>query len=183
MAIYDPQVSEQQMMLDLQSANPTKDVKDSVTVYQDATSACVDACAIAIMTEWDHFKTDHIPLPIEKPVMLQKKPSIPIETEDSSDNSEHSSSSASSDAGSAAESETLRDCSSFSPISAPDSDAQELGHKKPQSERADWHRIAGVMRRPRLVFDGRNVVDPQRLAGLGFRVECIGKAGARQARW
>lgn len=185
-AIYDPQVSEVQMLHDLQSANPTKNVKDNVTVYQDATSACADACAIAIMTEWDHFKTDHLPMPVEAPVVLQKRPSIPshvAHTEDPSDGSEHSS--ASSDAGSGNESEAAamsRESSIASPISAPDADAQEVGHK-PQSGRVDWHRIAGVMRRPRLVFDGRNVTDAGRLAGLGFRVECIGKAGARHARW
>lgn len=194
-AIYDPQVSEQQMLHDLQSANPTKNVKDSITVYQDAESACADACAIAIMTEWDHFKTNHIPLPTAAPVMLQKRPSIPAQialpaAEDPSEFTEHSSS-ASSDAGSgsgmeseAAVTSMSRESDATSPISAPDTEAQELGvgHKLPPG-RVDWHRIAGVMRRPRLVFDGRNVVDPQRLAGLGFRVECIGKAGARQARW
>lgn len=64
-----------------------------------------------------------------------------------------------------------------SPLSTPPSETALEG--KPGQERVNWSRIAQVMRRPRLVFDGRNVVDAQRLASLGFRVECIGKAGAR----
>lgn len=43
-------------------------------------------------------------------------------------------------------------------------------------ERVEWERVAGVMRRPMFVFDGRNVVDRGALEALGFRVEGIGKA-------
>jgi UDPglucose 6-dehydrogenase len=52
--------------------------------------------------------------------------------------------------------------------------ADALDH--PNAERIDWQRIATVVRRPRLVFDGRNVVDCQKLARLGFIVENVGKA-------
>lgn len=45
--------------------------------------------------------------------------------------------------------------------------------------RIDWRLIADLMTRPMFVFDGRNVVDPGKLGELGFRVECIGKAGYR----
>ena len=48
--------------------------------------------------------------------------------------------------------------------------------KQSNVERIDWQRIATVVRRPRLVFDGRNVVDGQKLARLGFTVENVGKA-------
>ena len=84
--------------------------------------------------------------------------------------SDHSS--ASSDAGS-----DSPEGSQSTTISTPPSEDALEG--KPGSERVNWSRIASVMRRPRLVFDGRNVVDAQRLASLGFKVECIGKAGAR----
>jgi len=39
----------------------------------------------------------------------------------------------------------------------------------------DWNHIARIMRRPMFVFDGRNVVDAERLRQLGFCVEGIGK--------
>lgn len=173
-AIYDPQVSEQQIFNDLQSANPTSNIKDSITIYKDAVSACSDACAIAILTEWDQFKTDLIPEPKPQPEVLNKAPVAQLRalTVDEGIISDHSS--ASSDAGS--ESPEMNG-SHTTPLSTPP--AEEALEGKPGSERVNWSRIASVMRRPRLVFDGRNVVDAQRLASLGFRVECIGKAGAR----
>ena len=45
--------------------------------------------------------------------------------------------------------------------------------------RVDWLRTGQVMRRPKLIFDGRNVVEPEALAKLGFKVECIGKPKRR----
>lgn len=57
---------------------------------------------------------------------------------------------------------------------------RDSGHGRKTEERAqrkvDWTRVAELMRRPMFVFDGRNVVDIGALEGLGFRVECIGKA-------
>ncbi|KAM7184385.1 putative UDP-glucose 6-dehydrogenase [Naviculisporaceae sp. PSN 640] len=43
------------------------------------------------------------------------------------------------------------------------------------SETVDWVEVAGMMNEPRWVFDGRNVVDPLELQGLGFRVRGIGR--------
>lgn len=173
-AIYDPQVSEKQIIADLQSVNPEKNVKDSITVYPDAVSACSDACAIAILTEWDQFKTDLIPEPRHQPEVLHKAPAVQLQALAAHDAPASDLSSASSDAGS--ESPEANGVHA-SPLSTPPSEAALEG--KPGSERVNWSRIASVMRRPRLVFDGRNVVDAQRLASLGFKVECIGKAGAR----
>lgn len=172
-AIYDPQVSENQIIHDLQSANPDKNIKDSITIYPDAVSACSDACAIAILTEWDQFKTDLIPAPKSQPpapVPQLRNLTLEDSTATSSDLS-----SASSDAGS--ESPEMSAAHASTPLSTPPTEDALEG--KPGSERVNWSRIASVMRRPRLVFDGRNVVDAQRLASLGFKVECIGKAGAR----
>jgi UDPglucose 6-dehydrogenase len=170
-AIFDPQVSEQTIYNDLQAANPTTNIKDSITIYNDALSACTDACAIAILTEWDQFKTDLIPEPVPQPTLLAKTPVAQITAEDNIV-SDHSS--ASSDAGS--DTPESNGSQSTTLTTPPSEDALE---GKPGSERVNWSRIASVMRRPRLVFDGRNVVDAQKLASLGFKVECIGKAGAR----
>ncbi|KAI9723641.1 MAG: hypothetical protein M1812_000941 [Candelaria pacifica] len=45
------------------------------------------------------------------------------------------------------------------------------------NERLDWSRIAKGMKKPMFVFDGRNILDADKLEKLGFRVEAIGKAG------
>lgn len=173
-AIFDPQVSEQTIYNDLQAANPTMNIKDSITIYQDAVSACSDACAIAILTEWDQFKTDLIPEPTPQPEILQKSPVAQIRASTAAeDNMASDHSSASSDAGSESPESTGTQSTT---LSTPSEHALE---GKPGSERVNWSRIASVMRRPRLVFDGRNVVNPPKLASLGFKVECIGKAGAR----
>lgn len=44
-------------------------------------------------------------------------------------------------------------------------------------EKMDWSLVAQVMRRPMFVFDGRNIVDAEKLRQLGFWVEGIGKPG------
>lgn len=58
-AVYDPKVSEQQILGDLnylQSRSETKNA-ELVTVFDNAYDCCKGAHAIAIMTEWDEFKT------------------------------------------------------------------------------------------------------------------------------
>lgn len=44
-------------------------------------------------------------------------------------------------------------------------------------QKVDWAHVASVMKKPMYVFDGRNIVDNEKLEKLGFRVEGIGKAG------
>ena len=41
----------------------------------------------------------------------------------------------------------------------------------------DWSRIERLVRRPRLVFDGRNVVNREVLEQIGFQVYSVGSAG------
>ncbi|KAL8986551.1 MAG: hypothetical protein Q9205_000066 [Flavoplaca limonia] len=53
----------------------------------------------------------------------------------------------------------------------------EVAHKGATPTRLDWARIASGMRKPRFVFDGRNILDHSKLEALGFRVEAIGKRG------
>ena len=45
--------------------------------------------------------------------------------------------------------------------------------------RLNWARISESMRKPKYVFDGRNMLDHKGLEDLGFRVEAIGKASRR----
>lgn len=51
-AIYDPQVTEEQMRRDLKLPEDSK----AVTISTDAYEACKDAHAVLILTEWDAFK-------------------------------------------------------------------------------------------------------------------------------
>lgn len=51
-AIYDPQVTEEQMRRDLNLPEDSK----AVTISTDAYEACKDAHAVLILTEWDAFK-------------------------------------------------------------------------------------------------------------------------------
>lgn len=39
----------------------------------------------------------------------------------------------------------------------------------------DWSRVMGLMQKPAFVFDGRRVLDVEKLEKLGFHVESIGK--------
>lgn len=163
-AIYDPQVSEKQIFADLSYDHPAAVVRENVTVYSDAISACEDASAIVILTEWDQFKTDQIPLPVNghgvngtntTPKMVRAYTA----------------------GGTLEQSPTEDDSLNGGSILPP---RPTSGHGLELSPaRVDWPTIASVMRKPKLLFDGRNVVDPARLASLGFKVECIGKPGNR----
>ena len=66
MAIFDPKVTESQIMKDLACSkfewdHPTSTAKvvkpaDNVTVFKDPYEACKDSHAICVMTEWEEFK-------------------------------------------------------------------------------------------------------------------------------
>ncbi|HIB36698.1 UDP-glucose 6-dehydrogenase [Mesonia sp.] len=58
-AVYDPKVSEEQIYADVDYLNTrsSEENREGITVYEDPYEACKDAHAIAILTEWDEFKT------------------------------------------------------------------------------------------------------------------------------
>lgn len=146
LAVYDPQVKEDQIYKDLEADQPA--ARTQVTVEKDGLSACVGACAVIILTEWNMFKTDRLSTSEEDAVAGH-------DTSSSSDSGvdieEH-------EAGDSAK-EALN----------------EISRVEKDDTRLDWRRIAGVVKRPRLVFDGRNIVEPHKLDELGFRVSSIGK--------
>jgi len=57
--VYDPKVSEVQIQYDLNYLATRTSVQNAqgVQVFQDPYAACKDVHAIAILTEWDEFKT------------------------------------------------------------------------------------------------------------------------------
>lgn len=97
--VYDPKVKAEQMYADLDYLNKRDENKnrEKLTVANDPYSACKDAHAIAILTEWDEFKE------------------------------------------------------------------------------YDWQRIYDGMMKPAFVFDGRNILDKEKLEDIGFEYYCIGK--------
>lgn len=58
-AVYDPKVTEKQILFDLDYLHSRTEAenRDGVEVFEDPYEACKDAHAIAILTEWDVFKT------------------------------------------------------------------------------------------------------------------------------
>lgn len=100
--VYDPKVEAQQIYSDLDYLNTRSSQENSslVTSVSDPYEACKDAHAVAVLTEWDEFKT------------------------------------------------------------------------------YDWQKIYDNMLKPAWVFDGRNVVDTEKLKAIGFRVYAIGKSNA-----
>jgi len=162
--IYDPQVREEQIWQDFKDTNSDiQAVKDTVTVCSSAYEACADAQAIVIVTEWDEFsnKSPRAPLAMSSgnaktasPVTNGRPAKRTMGQENISNGlSNGSSKQSNGTTATAVAGERLR-------------------------ARLDWAHIASIMRRPRFVFDGRNVVDPQKLEELGFWVECIGKASS-----
>lgn len=55
--VYDPKVSEQQIYQDLEDleTRSPEEIRERVKVVKDPYEACLDAHAIAILTEWDEF--------------------------------------------------------------------------------------------------------------------------------
>ncbi|KAI9712174.1 MAG: UDP-glucose 6-dehydrogenase 1 [Chrysothrix sp. TS-e1954] len=106
LTIYDPQVSERQILQDLKTYVQSRDlldVEDMVRVCPTPYEACAGVHAVVILTEWDEFRTS-------------------------------------------------------------------------RADSVDWQRLASGMVRPAFVFDGRNVVEANKLERLGLRVESIGNA-------
>lgn len=98
-AVYDPKVEEDTIYNDLNylGTRAAEQNKTGVCVYQDPYEACKDAHAIAVLTEWDEFKT------------------------------------------------------------------------------YDWEKIYQNMKKPAFIFDGRNILDSNKLKQIGFVFQSIGR--------
>ena len=58
-AVYDPKVEKEQILNDLNylETRPEGENESNITSFDDAYEACKDSHAIAVLTEWDEFKT------------------------------------------------------------------------------------------------------------------------------
>ena len=182
-AIYDPQVKADQIWKELvDDGGNLANLTQQVTVCKTAYNACAGADAVVILTEWDEFSNKIKPAAVQPPSPTPK-PS-PIRSSNAS----------------AVES-TLgfpEKCGLISPPVSPRKFYSENVHSASASfakrrlqciesaaaemssndDRLDWARIAKGMRKPMFVFDGRNILDADKLESLGFRVEAIGHASA-----
>ena len=97
-AVYDPKVPEKKILADMDylETRSSEANKKGITVFDAPYETCKNAHAIAILTEWDEFKT------------------------------------------------------------------------------YDWQKIYDGMQKPAFVFDGRNVLDREKLTEIGFVYQCIG---------
>ncbi|KAI5795537.1 UDP-glucose/GDP-mannose dehydrogenase family, NAD binding domain-containing protein [Geopyxis carbonaria] len=76
-SIYDPQVSESQIWMDLTEPGITDDLTDlqkQVSIAQDSYEACADADAVVVCTEWDEFRNTQ--LDYQKVYDNMKKPAF-----------------------------------------------------------------------------------------------------------
>ena len=71
-AIYDPKVDAEQIVRDLRVEHSAETVNERVSVCKDAYSACTDACAVVVLTEWDevHRPQPHLPSQISPKLTL-----------------------------------------------------------------------------------------------------------------
>lgn len=97
-ALFDPKVEQKQVLSDLNylDTRQPEENANSITTFQNPYEACADAHAIAILTEWDEFKT------------------------------------------------------------------------------YDWQKIYDSMLKPAFVFDGRNLLDAEKMRAIGFVYQSIG---------
>lgn len=97
-AVFDPKVTEKKVLADMDylETRSSESNRQGITVFDEPYETCKNAHAIAILTEWDEFKT------------------------------------------------------------------------------YDWQKIYDGMQKPAFVFDGRNVLDREKLTEIGFVYQCIG---------
>lgn len=56
-------------------------------------------------------------------------------------------------------------------------DSDSSANKNGAGRALDWNRIAYRLQKPKWIFDGRGVLDPKVMDGLGVRLEIVGKVG------
>ncbi len=180
-AIYDPQVKEHQIWKELvDDGGDIGHLTKNVTVCKTAYIACAGADAVVIVTEWDEFSN-------KTKVEASNAPSCPRTPKLMSTNHVLTGRSPTVMGG------------NFGlispPVSPAKSDTENIHPKSvslekepiecaetattippPENIRLDWARIAQGMRKPMFVFDGRNILDADKLEDLGFKVEAIGRA-------
>lgn len=180
--VYDPKVKKQQILNELiDDSGSLESLEKNVEVCDSAYQACVGADAVVVVTEWDEFSnkvetTSPIP-PASQTVLSEINHNIPQRSRPPAENGK------------------LETPSPCNPLPSPDKPNLSPNPFAPIVETPlqsvigsmleppiplDWARIAQGMRKPRFVFDGRNILDARKLEELGFHVEAIGRASTNR---
>lgn len=191
-AIFDPCCdpatvkAEIQNLLGSKTERLLKEEGGPVEVYTDAYEACRDTNAVVILTEWDEFRNSTAPT--SKPV-AHKSRHTHAKPKNADPRPFTTSEPTESDL------LALHKFLSMQPQSTlnryvPEPDCAEectecvrLGAAYSKAgEQLDWTRVAGAMKQPKWVFDGRGIMDLPGLEKLGIRAEAVGRAPASIVR-
>lgn len=182
-AIYDPQVKADRIWKELvDDGGNLANLTQQVTVCKTAYDACAGADAVVILTEWDEFSNKVKPSAAQLP-SLTPKPSL---IKSSNASAVESTASSAEEFGLVSppvspqklHSENVHFASASLTKRRLQSTESVAADTSTDDDRLDWARIAKGMRKPMFVFDGRNILDADKLESLGFRVEAIGHASA-----
>lgn len=161
--IFDPRVKAEDVWISLEYAlkQPRSTFESHVNICASANEACIDAVAVVITTEWDQFSNKSLRL-----VPLAESEQNSTAKIDFPDIQPFKTSVHKSGAEGLMVKSRRRNNTSLSSLA-------------PSENPVDWAHVASLMRYPKIVFDGRNIIDSAKLAQLGFQVEPIGKASVR----
>lgn len=152
-SVYDPLCTRDTIESELREA--VNNSSTSLTVYDNAYSACSGAAAVLVLTEWKQFSYPPV-APVPEAKQYQSLESSKTITESF-----------------VPEPQCIETCTKCERTGGTSTQALE--------ESLDWSRVSEVMGSPKWVFDARGLIGPE-IQKLGFRVNAIGKAGASNGR-
>ncbi|KAF2753410.1 nucleotide sugar dehydrogenase [Pseudovirgaria hyperparasitica] len=153
-AVFDPICLPENIQREINTLGPQYNNTDKVKIYTDPYQASMSASAILIITDWDFFKNS----PSKRPASCSSSPTTkPVDQ-----------------LGLNLSPEQFFPQPSC-PDDCPDCKISYQGYGVGSDDRIEWARISYHMKRPRLLFDGRDVVDPAEMGALGVRVIGLGR--------
>nr|OQO27407.1 hypothetical protein B0A51_05043 [Rachicladosporium sp. CCFEE 5018] len=183
-AIFDPLCSEADIRYEL-SALPAADAQDIVKVCADPYEACEDSSAVLVLTDWDMFKLQARPAPVkaqpvDSPMIASFSPSTPADLLHLPQrvNEIHFPPPNAQAAPNTLPAEILArlfpeiGCAAGCQDCVQASESSSSGRKQAS---LDWDTVATLVREPKMVFDGRHVLDVAAMAAFGFKLETLGR--------
>ena len=178
-AIFDPGCAASDVLEGVSSAKMEQDLLERITICSGWRDAARGASAVCILTPWKHFRGGQIPSTKragEGNCKAAWKGSVSLDFSDDRLTEMKVM---------ALEDFTRREIPlsedplrRLKPLGPCPQGCLECGTEDAQGrdgDAVDWSEVASIMQEPRLVFDGRNVVDAVELQRLGFRVRGVGK--------
>jgi len=180
-AIFDPLCSEADIKRELSVLEGDYAVAKPdgpVEVLSDPYEACADSSAVLVLTDWDMFKIAKSQPAPSKPVEEAHPLEVPIgavpiarKTAVVPSPLTTSPLPSTMAAQMVAEPACPTDC-----VECADAAAKGQSVEKDITTPLNWPTISKTVREPRWVFDGRGVLDPRAMVGMGFRLETLGRA-------